>query len=158
MSRVRARIYAHVLVSGLLALALASPGEAGLRNRFEIGSILIEVTQGNPAAIVGLAASANQGLEKTISYSLPRLSAADTTVTVPLFLLNADIDDNGNHAVARGIDTLLFLTNSNPPAGASVAVQITFRSGSGAALNSPVAQSIAPGQTVVISAISTLNP
>ena len=158
MIRVRARIYVCALVTGLFALAVVSPGEAGLRNRFEIGSILIEITQGNPAALVGLAASANQGLEKTISYSLPKLSAADTSVTVPLFLLNADIDDNGNHAVARGIDTLLFLTNSNPPAGASVTVQVTFRSGSGAALNSPVVQSIAPGQTAVISAISTLNP
>ena len=104
----------------LLALALAPAAQAGTKNRFEIGSILIEVTQGNPAALAGLATSANQGLEKTISYTIPKLSAADTRVSVPLFLLNADIDDNNNRAVSRGIDTLLFLTNNNLPGGETV--------------------------------------
>lgn len=152
------RRHCLALLALLLAVVPTTAVHAGIKNRLEIGSILIEITQGNPAALAGLAASANQGLEKTISYSIPKLSAADTRVAVPLFLLSADIDDNSNRAVARGIDTLLFLTNNNPAGGESVVVHVTFRSGSGAALNDPVVQGIAPGQTAVISAISTLNP
>lgn|SRR5262245_41289621 len=147
-----------VLVAALLALAVAMPAEAGIKNRLEIGSVLVEVVQGNPAALVGLATTANQGLEKTITYQLPPLAPTNTVIVIPLFLLNADIDDNSNRAVARGIDTLLFLTNSNPPGGAIVVVQITFRAGSGLALNNPAVYSILPGQTAVVSAISTLNP
>lgn len=158
MIGVRAWSRGVVLVVALLAFAIPGHAEAGIKNRLEIGSILIEVTQGSPAALVGLAASANQGLEKTISYPLPRLSAADTLVTVPLFLLSAEIDDNSNRAVARGIDTLVFLTNTNPSGGETVVVQVTFRSGSGVALNNPAVYTIAPGQTAVISGISTLNP
>jgi len=145
-------------MAGLLALAVAGPVDAGIKNRLEIGSVLIEITQGNPAALVGLAASANQGLEKTISYAFPRLTPADTTVTVPLFLLAADVDDNSNHTVARGIDTLLFLTNSNPLGGPVLVLQVTFRAGNGTALNNPAVYTIAPAQTAVVSAISTLNP
>ena len=37
-------------------------------------------------------------------------------------------------------------------------LQITFRGGSGLALNNPAVYTIAPGQTAVVSAISTLNP
>ncbi len=145
-------------VLALVTLALAPAAQAGIKNRIEIGSILIEIVQGNPAALAGMAASANQGLEKTISYTIPKLSAGDTRVSVPLFLLSADVDDNSNRAVSRGIDTLLFLTNGNPAGGEPVVVHVTFRSGAGAALNDPVVQGIAPGQTAVISAISTLNP
>lgn len=158
MIRIRPSRRHGLVVVVLLALVLAPAAQAGIKNRLEIGSILIEITQGNPAALAGLATSANQGLEKTISYSIPKLSAADTRVAVPLFLLSADIDDNNNRAVVRGIDTLLFLTNSNLPGGESVVVHVTFRSGSGVVLNDPVVQGIAPGQTAVISAISTLNP
>ncbi len=61
---------------------------------------------GNPAALVGLAASANQGLEKTISYTVPRLTPSDTSIVVPLFLLNADVDDSNNRVVVRALDTL----------------------------------------------------
>ena len=148
----------RLAITALLALAVAMPAEAGIKNRLEIGSILLEVTQGSPASLVGLATTANQGLEKAITYQLPTLVPADTSVVIPLFLLNADVDDNNNHAVARGIDTLLFLTNRNPLGGAVVVVQITFRAGSGAALNNPAVFTIAPGQTAVVSAISTLNP
>ena len=147
-----------IVFAALVAFVIGGTAEAGLRNRFEIGSILIEITQGNPAALVGLAASANQGLEKTITYPLPRLAVTETSVTVPLFLLNADVDDNSNHVVARGIDTLLFLTNANPGGGATLTVHITFRNGEGAALNNPLVRTIAPGQTAVVSAITTLNP
>ena len=158
MIRRSALRHRFALVAMVLVVAVVGSVEAGIKNRIEIGSILIEITQGNPAALVGLAASANQGLEKTISYPLPRLTPADTSVTVPLFLLAADVDDNNNKAVARGIDTLLFLTNTNAPGGQSVVVHITFRTGSGAALNNPLVQTIAPTQTAVVSAISTLNP
>jgi hypothetical protein len=155
-----------VLAAVLLALAVAVPADAGIKNRLEIGSVLIEITQGSPAALVGLATTANQGLEKTITYQLPRLAVGETSVVVPLFLLNADIDDSNNHAVARGIDTLLFLTNTgplggpivNPLGGGIVVVHVTFRAGSGLALNNPAVFSIAPGQTAVVSAISILNP
>jgi hypothetical protein len=148
----------NVLVAALLVLAVVMPAEAGIKNRLEIGSILIEITQGSPAVLVGLATTANQGLEKTITYQLPKLAPADTSVVIPLFLLNADIDDSNNHAVARGIDTLLFLTNTNPLGGAVVVVQITFRSGNGLALNNPAVYTIGPGQTAIVSAISTLDP
>ena len=146
------------LVAAMLALCLAGSAQAGIKNRIEFGSILIEVVAGNPAALVGLAASANQGLEKTISYTVPRLTPTDTSIVVPLFLLNADVDDSNNRVVVRALDTLLFLTNTNPSGGASVTVHVTFRNASGAALNNPVVQTIAATQTAVVSAITTLSP
>src|SRR5262245_11431898 len=152
------RRWCQRIVALAALFALAIPAEAGIKNRLEIGSVLVEVTQGSPATLVGLATTANQGLEKTITYQIPKLGPADISVVIPLFLLNADIDDSNNRAVARGIDTLLFLTNTNPLGGAVVVVQITFRAGSGAALNNPAVFTIAPGQTAVVSAISTLNP
>jgi hypothetical protein len=148
----------HVVVASILALCLASSADAGIKNRIEFGIILIEIVQGSPAALVGLAASANQGLEKTISYPFPRLTPADTTVTVPLFLLNADVDDSNNRAVLRALDTLVFLTNTSPLGGGNLVVHVTFRNASGVALNSPVVQIIEPTHTAVVSAITTLNP
>ena len=70
-----------ILVAVLLALSAVVPAEAGVKNRIEIGSILIEITQGSPAALAGLATTANQGLEKTITYQLPKLTPQDTSVS-----------------------------------------------------------------------------
>ena len=152
------RSHLGVLLAGLLVLTAAAPVDAGIRNRLEFGSTLIEITQGNPAALVGLAVSANQGLEKTIAYPIPKLTAADTSVVVPLFLLNADVDDDSRRVVVRALDTLLFLTNTSPAGGPVLVVQVTFRASSGAALNNPAVYTIAPTQTVVVSAITTLSP
>ena len=147
-----------VVVVIVAALAVSGPAQAGQRDRIEIGSILVEITQGSPAALVGMAVSANQGLEKTISYPIPRLGAGDTRVVIPLLLLNLRIDEDSGHSLFRSIDTLLFLTNSNAANGPTLNVQVTFRRGDGTSLNVPVAQSILAGETAVLSAATTLNP
>ena len=147
-----------VVVVVVAALAVSGPAQAGQRDRIEVGSILVEITQGSPAALVGMAVSANQGLEKTISYPIPRLGVGDTSIVIPLLLLNLRIDEDNGHVLFRSLDTLLFLTNSNPANGPTLSVQVTFRRSDGTSLNAPVAQSILAGQTAVLSAATTLNP
>jgi hypothetical protein len=159
---------------GLIAVALASlvaavtPVDAGRNHeRVEIGSILIEA-QGpsNLAPLVGLALVSNEGLEKIITYPLPQFTTSDTRVVIPLFVMRLNVnDDDGSAPTIRELDSFLFLTNSNAGNGPGLPLRITFRRADGSpvvatgnAMGNPLNVTIAPGQTVVISAASAINP
>ena len=163
---VRTRLVVASLAT-LLALGSLSGASAGLADRLEVGSILIEITEGNPPALVGLAVTMNPGLEKTISYPLPRLSPPETRVTVPLFVMQLVGDDNDNGKPDkdkapkfRAIDTLLVLSNGNGPGEANLTLRITFRRADGSTAEgsgNPVSVVIAPGTTALVSAAATLD-
>ena len=148
-----------------LALVSQSGASAGQADRLEVGSILIEITGGDPAALAGLAVTMNPGLEKTISYSIPRVFLPERQVTVPLFvvqLVGSDNDnsDKGKSPKVRAIDTLLFLSNGNSPGGEVLNLRITFRRADGSlaeGAGNPVSVVIGPGATAIVSAAATLD-
>ncbi len=166
MIREKAKLATAFVVALLIAVVAWTPAEARRnRQRFESGSILVEITAGSPQALVGLAVTLNGGIEKTISYPLPKLTSADMKVTVPLFVMIVDIDDDGLEPTIKDLDTLLILTNTNASGGSDVTVKVTFRQADGtpavaatAAAGNPATFTIAPTHTIDVSAIVQLNP
>jgi hypothetical protein len=144
----------------LLAVVPLSGASARQADRLEVGSILIEIMGGNPPALVGLAVTMNPGLEKTISYPIPKLAAPETQVTVPLFIMQLTGSDDDKHPKIRAIDTLLVASNGNGPGGAALTLRITFRRADGSPAEgsgNPTIVVIAPGATALISAAATLD-
>jgi hypothetical protein len=154
----RARLFVASLAT-LLALVPLSGVTAQQADRLEVGSVLVEITGGNPAALAGLAVTMNPGLEKTISYPLPKLAPTETAVTVPLFVMQL-VGSNDARPRVRALDTLLVMSNGNAPGGAVLALRVTFRRADGSLAEgsgNPANVVIAPGATVLVSAAATLD-
>ncbi|MBI4609663.1 MAG: hypothetical protein HY726_11725 [Candidatus Rokubacteria bacterium] len=156
------------MVALVVGLVVGSIAEArSLRQHAEIGSILIEVTAGDPSGLVGLALLTNPGLEKTATYPLPKLAASDTRVTVPLFVMQAEVEEDDDdrdrgkrgsrRVVRKDLDTLLILTNGTTGTGENMTLRVTFRRADGTVVGTPVTATLAPGQTALISAADELN-
>jgi hypothetical protein len=158
-----ATVRTRLLVAGLatfLALVPLSGASAQQADRLEVGSILIEITGGNPPALVGLAVTMNPGLEKTISYPLPKLSPSETQVTVPLFVMQLVGSSDARPPRIRALATLLAVSNGNVPGGAVLTLRITFRRGDGSLAEgsgNPANVVIVPGATVLVSAAASLD-